>query len=121
MAVPKPKRLLIVRSHFQSHPSAGPAVRATEPLSPYRQVRGLLTPTILAPPAPNFCSPPLNSSGQDIGGGIHAVVNLCFTPAAQCGGVTVQAPLSLIYFRCFGACTRPPLPCVPARSTWLQH
>lgn len=68
MAVPKPKRLLIVRSHFQSHPSAGPAVRATEPLSPYRQVRGLLTPTILAPPAPNFCSPPLNSSGQDIGG-----------------------------------------------------
>lgn len=69
MAVPKPKRLLIVRSHFQSHPSAGPAVRATEPLSPYRQVRGLLTPTILAPPAPNFSSPPLNSLGQYIGGG----------------------------------------------------
>lgn len=55
--MPKPKHLLIVRSHFQSHPSAGPAVRAKGPLSPYRWVRGPFTPTILAPPAPNFSSP----------------------------------------------------------------
>ncbi len=88
MAVPESKRLLIVRSHFQSHPSAGPALRATEPLSPYRRVRGPLTPTISAP---DFSSLPLNSSGHDFGGRwgggcIRAVVNLCFTPAAQCGG-----------------------------------
>jgi len=122
MAVPESKRLLIVRSHFQSHPSAGPALRATEPLSPYRRVRGPLTPTISAP---DFSSLPLNSSGHDFGGRwgggcIRAVVNLCFTPAAQCGGVTVQAPLSLIYFRCFGACTRPALPCILDRSPWLS-
>ncbi len=63
----------------------------------------------------------LGGGGGGGGVGIRAVVNLCFTPAAQCGGVTVQAPLSLIYFRCFGACTKPPLPCILARSTWLQH
>lgn len=126
MAVPEPKHLLIVRSHFQSHPSAGPVVRAMEPLSPYSWARGLLTPTILASLAPTFSSHSLNSLGQDFWwwcgvGGICAVVNLCFTPAAQCGGITVQTPLSLTYFSCFGACTRPLLPCILARNTWLQQ